>query len=80
MLQLGFNLWLDLKNLQLCRAVNLKYKKKVSSIKYRIENYVIIKPSLKLKKKNYMMTKSSAKAKIKLWKIRKYFIIRIKKF
>lgn len=33
------DLWLDIRNLQLCRAVSLKYIKKISSARYGIENY-----------------------------------------
>lgn len=45
----GFDLEQNEKNLQLCKAKGLEYVKKVSGMKYGIENYVIIRPSAKPK-------------------------------
>lgn len=43
------DLWLDVKDLWLYKAIGLEYIKKISVLKYRIKNYVMIKPTRKLK-------------------------------
>lgn len=35
----GSDLWLDVRNLQLCRAIDWQYVKEQSDIEYIIENY-----------------------------------------
>lgn len=35
----GFNLWFDVKNLQLYKTENLEYVREISSIRYKIESY-----------------------------------------
>lgn len=47
--RLSSDLWLDIKSLQLYKTVFLEYVKKISGIRYGIENYVIIKPNVRLK-------------------------------
>lgn len=37
--KLGSDLWLNVKNLHLYRAIDLEYVRKVSNIGYKIENY-----------------------------------------
>lgn len=32
-------MWLDIKNVQLCRALGLEFVKEISRIRYNIENY-----------------------------------------
>lgn len=64
--RLDFDWWFDKKDLWLCKAVGLEYFKKISGIGYKIENN--------------MMIKSNINPKIKLWKIRRYLIIDLKKY
>lgn len=41
------NLWLDVNNFELYKAIDLKYISDISSVRYEIENYVISRPSAK---------------------------------
>lgn len=38
-LRLDSDLWLDIKNIQLCRAEDFNYVREISHIRYKIENY-----------------------------------------
>lgn len=35
----GLDLWLDERNLQLCRAISLEYIREIFGIRYEMENY-----------------------------------------
>lgn len=54
MLKLGLELWLDAKDLQLCKTIDLKYIKKILGVRYKIKNYVITRlntrPKIEYKK------------------------------
>lgn len=58
-LRVGFDLWLDIKDLWLDKAIGPKYTKEVLGIKNRMKNHVMIRPSIRLK--------------IKFQKIKRYF-------
>lgn len=64
--RLGSNLWLDIRDLWLNKAVNPEYAREVFVIRYEIKSCMIMKPSSRLW--------------IKLLKIRKYLIVGQKRF
>lgn len=45
----GFEFWFDVKHLQLCKTIDLKYLKEIFDIRYKIENYIMTKPSIRSK-------------------------------
>lgn len=48
-LRLGFDLWLDIKDLWLDKTKGSEYTKEISGIKKRIKNHVITRSSIRLK-------------------------------
>lgn len=64
--KLGSNLWLGVKNMQLCKVVGSKYIRGVSDKKYKMENY---DDKTKCKAKDWSCGK-----------MRKYLIVYLKEY